>query len=453
MAKILLNVYWNGEGAPPSKCINAFFEGFIDTLVESGNDVYLLLSNEFTYYWQGNLGLRSSISKTFFDSLIKKIKPDVLFSFNHTFCNELPKILDCPIVVWFVDPPNCQPELDKYKANASKYFSIFPNAIDCEATIRELNLSSKNAFVVKDATALRARPTPQTRNIVFLGSRFEIEWRLREFFKEGLATEYFNDFARNLWNEFRKFPNKNMAELCESIGWSDFYKQHRDRANQLHSAMQELLAAETRQNVLRAVADLGLHLIGPSRWLDLLRFSMDLGSSYEELTVFSLGQTEALYNSALIGVNINHAYTKLGFSWRARDVMASNAVLLTNQNMADDLKYSFGPNVKVPVFSSPAEAREISKKLIQEPNWRRDIVESSHEIIEDGHRFSHRLKLIEEYLEISLHNHNSLGSLSELKAMESNPIQLIKHAPQLLKPMAKAEKQSPDLKDQATARL
>ena len=81
------------------------------------------------------------------------------------------------------------------------------------------------------------------------------------------------------------------------------------------------------------------------------------------------------------------------------DVMASNACLVSDYH--EDFNLYF-PKVPIPLYDSPAEAKEVCSKLLKEENLRKDIVAQCHEIIEEKYRFKRYRKNWEDILGISL---------------------------------------------------
>ncbi|GAB7269608.1 hypothetical protein DZS_10010 [Dickeya ananatis] len=82
------------------------------------------------------------------------------------------------------------------------------------------------------------------------------------------------------------------------------------------------------------------------------------------------------------------------FSWRVCDILASNAVLLSCPQ-PDLLKLSKG-YVDLPTYESPAEARDLATKLLNDPVWRKDLALGSQQMIDDKCRFEPKFKLIQD---------------------------------------------------------
>ncbi len=75
----------------------------------------------------------------------------------------------------------------------------------------------------------------------------------------------------------------------------------------------------------------------------------------QELT--SKESLEDIYNSSKVNINVSHAQARGGLPWRVFDVMATNGVLVSDYQ--EDLELLFGSEIKIPIYHSPSEARQL----------------------------------------------------------------------------------------------
>lgn len=413
MAKIFINLYWNGEGKWDNPFINSYYEGFISTLINQGNTIYLLVTNDLTLYANGRLDLKPNVSHEAFLESMRPLKPDLFISFNHTFYRGFYDVFDCPKIVWFVDPVNCQPDAHTLSAKASQFLSFFPNPAALDQFVDVFKLNRPKCYVMPDATSFTPLKVEQNWGVNFIGSCFENSLEFREFVTDCLTNPYLNKFIKKLWFSFRDEPFKSIDEHFNKIGWQDLFRENETQMRRLPFLMRDAIGGQKRIETLAALVDLDLHVFGPNNWIDTLKRSIDLAMCYEPAKVQTLDEANLVYNQSKVSVNINQGQARLGVSWRVRDIMATNSCLLTNQNTPEDLKTQFGPKIPFPVFESPAEARELASKLLKEPQWRQDIVLESQSMIRQGHRFTHRVKDIEQLVSIPL-NPGGIGTLTPI---------------------------------------
>ena len=149
-----------------------------------------------------------------------------------------------------------------------------------------------------------------------------------------------------------------------------------------------------------------------------MKYFPEVGFCYNKERVFSLEENQKFYNGAKIGFNSNHIQALSSFSLRVCDIMASNACLVTEERA--NIKKLF-PNIGIPTFTNPYEAREQCIKILNNENLRQDIVAKSHEIIEKNHRFKNILEILESCSDIKLSNAENTGSITYDLYQEKKP--------------------------------
>ena len=149
---------------------------------------------------------------------------------------------------------------------------------------------------------------------------------------------------------------------------------------------------------------MGLELYGTKNWVSDLYNEPNLTLCYNPKLIYTLEDNQRIYNTSKIGININHHQATTGFSWRVCDIMASNACLVSSYSA--DFKKLF-PNIDIPTFTNEFEAYCLCKKLIENENYRLDIVAKCNEIIDEKYRFKHILKIMEDFLGQHLHEENA----------------------------------------------
>ena len=82
--------------------------------------------------------------------------------------------------------------------------------------------------------------------------------------------------------------------------------------------------------------------------------------------------------------------------------MASSGILISSYS--ENLKNKTKDYVKIPMFNSPQEARELCKYALANPNYVKDITSASNEFIEKEGRWINNFKIMEEKLNIKLLN-------------------------------------------------
>lgn len=421
MAKVFL-AFFNGiKGANEPNAMPIFYEAFIKGLQDSGNDVFAVMHSN----WNADF-LKNGIPETLLND-IKLFNPDIIFLFNNNFY-DLSEYFDCPIVVYEVDSPIYyrNKEALRKKPNRYKYFVASSSSIDI--IHEEFGTQKENIIQVPFFTEVYAQDVEQKYNICFIGSKFK-----------NATKSSLNNFLDTNPSDAERFEYRKLVRMLEENPFLTKEELLRDvqskKVINTFNPMDliSLLSDYNRIKVLSSIADFGLDIWGTPNWATDFYNEPWLILNFHKEAVYTIKHNQDIYNSSKIGINIGHLQAKNGFPWRVFDIMASNACLVTEYH-GDFAKYI--PNLKLPYFSNAWEAREICKKLIENENYRLDIVAQSQELINKNYRFKNILGIMENDLNITLRA-DKMGSL-KLSVLEqylksSIPATPVVQVPKLVK--------------------
>lgn len=368
----------------------SFYESVIKVLSEQGHRIFVHVTDKFSANYL-------DMPKQLCDEL-KEFKPDLFILFNNTFY-EIPSCFECPIVVWEVDSPRYYSNKNAIRRNSSRYKFL----VCQEESIRELNelygIDKHNVVIIPFFTEIRAENIQLQTNIVFIGSYFGGTNPFAEF-QQTNPSQQDVEWYRNILLDYTANQNLKLHELKERnrhIPEHFFQNINLVRWENCYSNF-------NRIKTLSAIADLGLTIYGTKTWITGNYLEPWLTLSYNPQLVYSLKHNQDIYNSAKIGININHLQAQSGFSWRVCDIMASNACLVSEYR-SNFAKYF--PNVNLPTYDTPYDAWRVCKKLLTDESYRLDIVHASQAAIDKNFRFKHAQLLIEQFLGISFAISNS----------------------------------------------
>lgn len=409
MARILFSLFSNINWLADST-IDPFYEGFINSLIEHGNEVLLIRTNGFLSTTYDNT-LFNHISEKKLKLTALQFNPDLIIAANNHIPQALLNSLECPILLWSSDSPSWYSDIDYIKKNIDRYKFFHHGYNDAHLKICQemFNAKISQNFSIGHVSSLVTKDLPIKNNIVYIGT-VGYPHHLIDYLKYNCKNN--SEFKRlhDYYLKVAKSPFDNLKERFNtSLGLNDF----------LHT-----ITANNRIKTLDSISDLGLKVYGyPSNFFDVTPYSMDLAFCFDYTPITSMVETEYILNASKIGINLFNAQAISGFSWRVADIMASNACLIS-PNKPDLAKLS--PYIKMPTFDSPQEARELCQKLLKDEIWRKDVVVASQKAIEEHGRFKHKFKIIEEAFNVRLFNDSSKeqnGKLITLRA--SNYIKTI----------------------------
>lgn len=396
MAKILFSCM--GYNVPNDLC--CYYDQFVNALRKAGNEVLVITSNNLIINgWHTNNHFPYLDSKKL-DKYIINFNPDLVIAANNVLYSHVPKILDCPIVIFGADKPIGYADKNEIATNVDRYHFIFETQ-DCQDQGIELfNPKKSNMAIISTATDLVAEDLEQDKNISFIGTNFTSN-AFRYILKNlpGSEIENFEKFYSHFKNNLRS----PIESILKDIPLNQDLLKKINKADLLN-----IYSGNKRVQTLSAICDLGLSLHGYDSWLEVFTFSMELAICYKKERIFNSKENQDLYNRSKIAINITHEQALDNFSWRVRDIMATNACLVSDERK--NLDIYFGKYVKIPTFDNPYDARKLCEKLLKDNIWRKEIVAGSQLAIEEGHRFKHRFKDIEEFVGVKLLNNNTISN-------------------------------------------
>lgn len=404
MAKILVS-YWRSDEISADATLN-FWDGFFKALQECGNDV-LVINNSFYGIWTSNT-TDNPLVESYLMSEVKNFNPDLIIAFNNRILQKIVDWFDGPVVLYDGDELKFFSDLDTIHANIDRY-KLFSIVDGWRSDYLDFGFQNDQIFYMPPGTKVTKDPSVvQAMNISFLGQRrYYLNNKVRDAILQGKNLDVFYnsylDHIRTRNYDYTKLVRNNGGILSDDT-YSD-------------SDLWPLF--DNSYLVFASVLDLGLHLGGhEGKWREIVDFIPQIAATHSKARVFTLEENEFFYNSSKISLNINHPQGRgNGFSWRCWDIMASNACLVSSAS--SELKRLTENYVKIPMFSSPAEAREICKDLLDHPEKRAEIVHLSQDFIEKNYRWEIRFKEMEAILGIQLIQEGRCGSIKKLKPISS----------------------------------
>lgn len=365
---------------------DSFYEGFINSLKRNGNEVYFLKANLFFDQDENSQNFQLNIKKEKLLKYIKNLEPELIITFNNNITKELLDNTACPVACFSSESYDFLVSKELIKKYGPRYlFLHFANAT-YKQFIDNLLLSRKNNIITFLATDVKAEKRKQDKNISFLGTIHGTVNELnliKELITSVEQRQAISEFITKIKYTPLNIDDTTLENLNTKI---------------TKISLMNILSRYQRAKYLDELSDLGLHIYGGRKWLELFEFFPFLALSYKDNMVISLKETSNLYNASKISINIPHIQSLSFLSYRCADILASNAVLLNKGKLN---KY-YDPKGLIPYFTSPQEARRLAQEILSNPNKRQDITSYCHEVVEQRLRFEHRLKELEDLLSIKL---------------------------------------------------
>lgn len=401
MAKVFISLYNFCKIPDDYTAMPPFFEAFIEGMKDAGNDVLVFQTKNTT-----GRGFDIEIPSDQ-KEMLQNFDPDICILFNNNFW-DISELVDCPIVIYDVDSPLEFQLKDKIVEKTYRYKFVYNQSMMLD-TMKELyNVTDEQCRYIPFFTSISGDKNADVeRNLIFVGTNWL--WKGYDFlgrFMKGNITHSDVKKAMEVIDYYTVYPFKPSHEI-----YYDLKNCPHNRINlgDLRRCAIEI-SGYRRLKYLSSVADLGLDVYGSFWHIDAMNYFPEVLACVRNEQKWTLLQNQELYNSSRIALNTKHIQAQNGFSFRVCDIMASNACLVSER--CGDLDNLF-PDVHIPQFESPAEARELCKKLLDNENQRLEIVAAAHEAIDKNFRFKNVLERLEDFLGMTLHS-DSEGTLEIL---------------------------------------
>ena len=121
MSNIIVCLY---SGIHDEYKIPPYHEGFINNLVNNGNNVLIIQTNYLNFSAYNCNKLHRSINSSKIDDTIIQFKPDVIFTFNNALYKKIIKITNCPIAIIAADSPPLFLDKELIRKNLDRYIFL-----------------------------------------------------------------------------------------------------------------------------------------------------------------------------------------------------------------------------------------------------------------------------------------------------------------------------------------
>lgn len=361
MSKIVMLFY-----APIIKMLS-YYNQFATAFKELGHDVICINS----YTGASNIDIHQDLIHK-----IIQFNPDLIISYNHMMDEEIYKKTHCPVIVVEADAFFMWHKQELLKKYQERCYIGVSHKNRIKVLCQDVSwFDQEKIIVTKNSTILKPENLKKDINISCIAT---------------LVGQYSSNLVRNMVSKWQDF---NYISRCREIFKKAFYHWSDVDQNDLvylgcsRNELFCLLSAYSRSNILDNVADLGLNVYGQFFHLESILNLQDLFFSLKNDPIQTMQENQDLYNKSIISLNVHFVHNSQrpdvsGYSWRVCDIMATTACLVSTECPA--LDQDFGKWVKIPQFSNKHEAYEICKKLLQEDNWRSDVIAGSQLALQEG---------------------------------------------------------------------
>lgn len=373
--------------------LEPYIDGFIQMLLSTGHNVFSYIESDLKHKKAYKNYLRHY--QAYLDVI--RFKPDIIFAFNNMLDERFLTKFRCPIYIIASDTPLFWHNKDCIKKYKDRFNVLYFNTDFANDLNTDFGISSKRQLLIPYTTAVAAIDCPQKKDISFVGNFFN-------FITPTLYPKLFNklppdkkeqtgNLLKQIFEEYRATKStqqKTYEDLLNISGQPDLTKE------KLIQSFCIALTNNQRINLLKELTSLDLHIYTHEQNLYCLDFNYNLWNCCHFENICTIADNQRIFNESKISLNLPHAQVQTGFSWRICDIMASNAMLLSNKTR--DLETLF--EKIVPTYEGEKDIRDKCLYFLKHDKERQDIVKSCHKIIDSKHRYEHLMLLLSEFTEL-----------------------------------------------------
>lgn len=229
--------------------------------------------------------------------------------------------------------------------------------------------------------------------------------------------------------------NYDHAIGAESI--SGLLDEHKWSRPFFEMQIQNLISNQSRISVVDRLHHLGLSVFGNHEWINAAAYNANILTVYNEgKAISSHEDIMKIYNASKICINMSQMQSGAALPYRIIDILASDALLITNYHPQSDAFEIFGKDCPIVMYKNLDELSTLCEYYLSHEDERRSLVVKCNEMVKNGFDFRDRCQDILDLCGLSsAHEKLSAGNINFVNSSEF--IFLIYNIRTRLKKMAK----------------
>ncbi|RME60799.1 glycosyltransferase family 1 protein [Candidatus Parcubacteria bacterium] len=377
--------------------LGSYMEELVKGFESCGVNLHLIITNHLV----PNLGstrYKASISEDKVIQYINDVNPSFLFTTNRGgITKRIMQETSCPIITWMVDRIPFLHHGGGHESLFCERDHVITSSYKNVARLEKIYPILKGRVYYKPfATNIESftsiHSDVQDINISFVGTYFYAG----QFTK---ILEYYQDCPEVYYGLLRiseKIEDNYDLDIEEAVRECGVQRVLEDFSLDIFKfkgLIANVVSLNKRVHCLEAVSDLGLQLYGTPNWVKVNQFSLPLLRCFKAFEfIKTREQLVSLYQRSKIAINISHHQADAGLPYRIFDIMASNALLITEYHEDSDLFRLFGKDMPVPMYSSAQELRDLCSYYLNNENERKALVKRCNDLVSRGFSFKDRVR-------------------------------------------------------------
>lgn len=367
-------------------------------LLGFGVDIYA--ANEYTRNGE-NYGLSKNINFTKLDTEINSKNYVMLLSINNALMTERLECLSkTPVIDLLVDDFN-----HLYKHDECSIYEQFNLAkFIVFSSHSHINRLEKNNPTIKGrvhfyptATSVFNRSTEQLN----LPKKYNIAWIATLLDVSGISLMFqrcidSQDKVNLLRNAVQCVKDGRHIQYDERLGESSLgtiIAEYKWTKAHFEMQVQNLISNDSRITVANDLHRFGLHIFGNREWTSAAAYHPKIMDVYHDGgKISSHDDIMRIYNSSKICINASQVQTESALPYRVIDILASDALLITNYHPESDAFAIFGKDCPIVMYKDIDDLACLCEYYLSHEDERLALVEQCNDLVKNGFDFKDRCK-------------------------------------------------------------
>lgn len=394
--KIAIFAY-SWSNAPYVK-LDIYLNEFVTTFSSLGFDVDVYVANQYVEC-DGILGFSGNVNLHKINEKIQNKKYKFILSINNAL---LTRSLDSlrlqPVIGLIVDDFNHLFNHDK--TGLYDQFS-YADIILFSSYSHIKKLESNNLSV---ADRLRFYPTATTvpvssKNCDFLPKVHNITWVASLLDASGYTLLYKHcthkpdraALLNGVVDVVREGGQINYDHAIGDESISGLLKEHKWSRQFFEMQIQNLISNQSRISVVDSLHELGLSVFGNHEWINAAAYNSNILTVYNDGSLISSHEDiMKIYNKSKICINMSQLQSGAALPYRVMDILASDALLITNYHPQSDAFTIFGKDCPIVMYKSMEELSTLCEYYLAHEDERRGLVVKCNDMVRHGFDFRNR---------------------------------------------------------------
>ena len=366
-----------------------------------GFDVDIYAANDYTRNGE-NYGLNKNIN---FFKLNRKITSKnyaMLLSINNALMTER---LDClskiPVIDLLVDDFNHLFKHDNCSIyeqfNIAKYILFSSHSHINRLEKNNLTIKGRVYFYPTATTSVFNRSTEQLNllkkyNISWIATLLDVSG-ISLMFQQCINAQDKIDLLRNAVKCVKGGRHIQYYERLGEFSLDTIISEYKWTKAHFEIQVQNLISNDLRITVANDLHRFGLHIFGNSEWALAAAYHPKIMDIYHDGgNIASHDDIMRIYNSSKICINVSQIQTESALPYRVIDILASDALLITNYHSESDAFAIFGKDCPIVMYKSIDELVRLCDYYLAHEDERLALVERCNDLVKNGFDFKDRCK-------------------------------------------------------------